>query len=515
MATASEATTRVLVADDNAVDRKLLSTIVRKAGYEVIDAVSGTDALEKYYSERPDLVLLDALMPDKDGFEVAQEIKAHDADGFVPIVFLTSLTDANELARCLDAGGDDFLSKPYNRVILEAKLNALQRVREVHHTVQAQRDEIARHHMQLVADQEAAKAVFDNVAHSGRLDADYIQHLISPLALFNGDVLLAATNPANDLYLLMGDFTGHGLAAAIGAMPLADVFYGMTAKGFTLGEIARECNRKLGTVLPSGYFCCAVMVIVDFNRGTTEYWNGGIPSAYLRRAGSDEVVQLASTHLPLGIVSSEQFNRDTQVVEVAPDDRLMFATDGLIEARDDAGALFGSERLEKILSTSTPGRLFNTVRQRVYAHMGDQGREDDLTMVEIKVVEPQKARNKAQAMSRGDASGPKDWKLTYELGPESLYYAARSKALEHLSGFVRFELASTVEGNDIKLKIGVTDSGSGFDYEPYLAGAVDRSGASQYHGRGLSLLRDLCESIEYAAPGNRVNVTMAWEVGDE
>ena len=98
-----EPTFRVLVADDNAVDRKVLSTIVKKAGYEVIDAVDGNDALEKFHSDKPDLVLLDALMPGKDGFQVADEIKSSSGDDFTPIIFLTSLTDASELARCLDA----------------------------------------------------------------------------------------------------------------------------------------------------------------------------------------------------------------------------------------------------------------------------------------------------------------------------------------------------------------------------------------------------------------------------
>ena len=71
----TESTPKVLVADDNAVDRKVLSTIVSRAGYEVVQAVDGNDALVKFNEEHPDLVLLDALMPGKDGFEVAQEIR--------------------------------------------------------------------------------------------------------------------------------------------------------------------------------------------------------------------------------------------------------------------------------------------------------------------------------------------------------------------------------------------------------------------------------------------------------
>lgn len=564
-----ESSIRVLVADDNAVDRKILTTIVRKAGYEVTDAVDGNDALVKYHADKPDLVLLDALMPGKDGFQVAEEIKESCGDEFTPIIFLTSLTDASELARCLEAGGDDFLTKPYNQIILKAKLHALSRMREMHQTVQSQRDEISKHHMQLVADQEAAKAVFDNVAHSRQLECDYIRHMLSPMSVFNGDVLLASLTPAKQLCLLLGDFTGHGLAAAIGAMPLADAFYGMTAKGFSLPEILKECNQKLGSVLPPGYFCCAVAVNIDFNRCTVEYWNGGVPTAYLRRSANNQVVPLQSMNLPLGILSSDKFKDETLVVEGFPDDRLFFATDGVIEARNSAQEYFGSERLEKIVQESPPEKLFDAIQGAVYEYMN--GRDDDITMVEIKLVTSDEVDELIQPSSPESDSGPRDWKLTYELGPDSLrafnplpmlqqilmqapylrkkateiytvlaelysnglehgvlgldshlkksvegfaeYYQARATALESVDGFVRFEITGCCKDGIVDLLIRVIDSGKGFDFKS--VAKADTISENQYHGRGVRLLNDLCQAIEFVEPGNEVLVTMQWSDDSE
>ena len=563
--------TKVLVADDNAVDRRLLTAIVQRAGYEVVNAVNGIDALEKFHQERPGLVLLDALMPGKDGFAVAEEIKAVTRDNFVPIIFLTSLTDANELARCVEAGGDDFLSKPYNQVILRAKLNALDRMREMHATVQSQRDEISKHHMQMLADQEAAKAVFDNIAHSRHLNAGFIKHLLSPLALFNGDVLLAAQNPAKNLYLMLGDFTGHGLAAAIGALPLSDVFYGMTAKGFNLAEVVKECNKKLCTVLPSGYFCCATSVYLDFSRKTVEIWNGGLPSVYLRRSKSPNLIPLESQHLPLGILSPERFSSETIVYEVNTGDRLFLATDGVIEARNKNGAYFGSDKLEDIVGNVAPDKLFDEVKTAVYAFMQEEDRDDDITMVEVEVVDEGFADSSIEVVGAED--GPQDWKLSYELGPDSLkvfnplpllqqilmeapylrakgteiytvlaelysnalehgvmgldsklknsadgfveYYKQRALALENLGGWIRFNFDARVNANDVELKVMMTDSGPGFDF----AALTDKSCRSNtqnkgYHGRGLALLHELCCSVEYQAPGNCVEVYMRWENGD-
>ena len=236
----------VLIAEDNAADRMLLSTIVSRQGHRVLTASNGLEAVALFEQARPQLVLMDALMPVMDGFEAARRIKQKAGEALVPIIFLTSLTEGEALVRCLEAGGDDFLAKPYNRVILEAKIGAMDRLRRLHDTVLQQRDLIARHNEHLLSEQRVAKAVFDKVAHSGCLDAPNISYMQSPFALFNGDLLLAAYKPSGGMHVMLGDFTGHGLSAAIGAIPLAEVFYGMTAKGHALAEILREINAKIG-----------------------------------------------------------------------------------------------------------------------------------------------------------------------------------------------------------------------------------------------------------------------------
>ena len=236
-------TVKILIADDSDTDRFLLHRILKKQGHNVVLAADGVEAVEVFKQERPGIVLLDALMPHMDGFEAAEKIKQLAGEEFIPVIFLTSLQEAGSLARCLDAGGDDFLSKPYNSVILKAKINAFERMREMHRTLSHQRDEIFAHNSRLLREQEVAKRVFDKVAHAGCLDAANIQYALSPIAVFNGDVALAGVNPAGDLMVLLGDFTGHGLDAAIGAMPLAQSFYSMLEKGFLL--ITIPCFDKI------------------------------------------------------------------------------------------------------------------------------------------------------------------------------------------------------------------------------------------------------------------------------
>ncbi|MEQ8483505.1 MAG: fused response regulator/phosphatase [Pseudomonadales bacterium] len=556
---------RVLVADDNRVDRMVLATIVRRAGYEVVEAVDGNDALHRFRESRPQLVLLDALMPGLDGFEVAREIKREAGEDLIPIIFLTSLTEADALARAVEAGGDDFLSKPYNQIVLKAKLNALQRMRVMHETMQRQRDEIGRHHARLVQEQEAAKAVFDNIAHTGDLDAPFIRRLISPLAIFNGDVLLAARNPANDLFVLLGDFTGHGLAAAVGAMPLAEIFYGMTDKGFAPAEILREANRKLLGIMPKGYFCCATLVALRFNKQEMEFWNGGLPPGYLRRRGGG-VERIESLHLPLGVLADQRFDPATRVLAMRPGDHLLLGTDGLIDARDPAGDPFGYRRLDALVLDLDPAAsAFDSVQRAVQSHIGDSGRDDDITLVEITMVAPEAVPERGP-LPEGERQGAgAEWTLSYELGPRSLrrgtplpllqhivvefpelrrhaatiytvlselysnalehgvlgldssrkssprgfadYYRERARALEALDGFVRFRFRCDIDAHGIRLDIAVTDSGRGFDYQSLVPG----NGTVAYHGRGLRLLRSLCREVHHRGCGNEVEVQLAWD----
>ncbi|MFO8142394.1 MAG: response regulator [Marinobacter sp.] len=206
---------KVLIAEDSDSDRLILSALVRKLGHEVFEASDGIEAVAMFVDVQPDIVLLDALMPRMDGMEAARQIKALAGEQLVPLIFLSSLSDASEVARCLEAGGDDFLVKPYNRVILEAKINAFNRMRTMHRVLSDQRDQIRRQNEAMIEEQKIARRVFDNVAHTGCLNADNIHYHASPMSVFNGDVLFAADRPGGGTLIFLGDFTGHGLPAPL------------------------------------------------------------------------------------------------------------------------------------------------------------------------------------------------------------------------------------------------------------------------------------------------------------
>ncbi|WP_145189343.1 fused response regulator/phosphatase [Pseudomonas sp. URMO17WK12:I11] len=562
---AAEHALTVLVAEDSAVDRLLLAQIVRRQGHHVYTAQNGEQAVALFAQKRPQLVLLDALMPVMDGFEAARQIKRLAGEALVPIIFLTSLNEEQALVRCLEAGGDDFMAKPYSAVILAAKIRAMDRLRRLQATVLEQRDQISRHHHHLLNEQRVAKAVFDKIAHSGCITAPNIRYLQSPYALFNGDLLLAAFTPAGDMHVLLGDFTGHGLPAAVGAMPLAEVFYGMTAKGYGLAQMLREMNAKLKRILPVDMFCCAMLLNVSVQRGAVEVWNGGMPDGYRLSADGQVLGQLPSRHLPLGILAPERFDDSTEVLPLAAGERVLLLSDGVVDTADEQERLFGVERLHQVLAANRePAALFDELMQAL-ARFGGRPR-DDISLCDIRMFASSERVPAPTLYSDSGRSSPLDWSLGFVLRGETLrrfnpvpylvqllqeihglrphtgalhsvlselyanalehgvlaldsqlkrdvqgfadYYQERARRLARLTeGFVRIDLEVEPLGNGGRLTLEVRDSGAGFDVQEVLARPAPQQGLS---GRGLHLVQRLGSRAQWCEGGRCARVQFDW-----
>lgn len=129
---ASKAVLKVLVVEDSRVTLKAICNYLERMDIQPLTAVTGKDALDIYRRERPDIILLDGRLPDIDGFEVAQEIRSMEKKkDWTAIIFLTSMTKDEDLARGIEAGGDDYLIKPISQIVLQAKVNAMRRLVEM------------------------------------------------------------------------------------------------------------------------------------------------------------------------------------------------------------------------------------------------------------------------------------------------------------------------------------------------------------------------------------------------
>lgn len=551
---------KILIAEDDLTDRLLLSKIIHNDGHQVIEAVNGVDAIQKFIEFQPDLILMDALMPEMDGIEASMKIKSMSHECFVPVIFLTSLSDAESLAKCLDSGGDDFLSKPYNKIVLRSKISALIRQRELHHTVLIQRDHIARHNAYLMREQEAAKAVFNKITHKECIESKNIRHVLSPMAVFNGDIFLATRSLSGTVMAFLGDFTGHGLSAAIGTLPVAEIFYGMAKKGFALDDILKEINKRLVKILPAGVFCCACAIELNVKRNAMMIWNGGMPDIVVYKTSDRAFFTVASSNLPLGILNSEKFVGSMREYELSEGDRIYFCSDGIVEAQNQLLDMYGVERYLEVFKKNTDiNALFDEHIHALKQFTANDNQSDDLSFVEMIFREEDEIIEDSNADEFKEKAVVENWGFEYELRGESLkeynpipllihviqnnlghkikigevytilselysnaldhgvlgldsgikknsegfvaYYMAKQTGLENVKDhFIKFTLEYSPNDEAGGLLIAVTDSGRGFNFKEVLCASKRNS----YSGRGLALLNSLCRSVEFVTPGNKV-----------
>ena len=159
-------TAKVLVVDDVAKNVKLLADLLTVKGYQAITAASGAEALARVEADRPDLILLDVMMPGMSGYEVCQKIRANPAHCMLPVVLVTALDPAQERAKGLEAGADDFLSKPVSQAELLARVKSLLRIKMLYDEVNRQRDQLAQFNSEL--ERRVAEGV-EQLAKAGRL----------------------------------------------------------------------------------------------------------------------------------------------------------------------------------------------------------------------------------------------------------------------------------------------------------------------------------------------------------
>lgn len=372
MATPLTAPMRILVVDDDPVGQSLLVSLLTADGHNVASANDGLEAVARFAEMQPDLVFMDVIMPHLDGYEAARRIKAACGKHFVPLIFLTALQDENDLAQCIAAGGDDFIVKPYNRVLLKAKLIAMQRIRSLH-------QELSRYQQRTTEEIALSKHVFDAVTNRNpRLPA--VQHWHSAVGHFSGDIMLYGRSPSGRLLLMLGDFTGHGLGAALAAVPVSDLFYDLVEDEVTLPDLVLAINRKLKSIMPTGRFCAALLIDIDADTRNAHIWNGGIPGAYLLDQQGRIQGSIASSKLPLGIVGDQGFDAQPESIVLDPDMQIVLFSDGLNEARNPQGKMLTLEGVEALFGG---GDALTAIQTGIARHLGGQEADDDISIVVI------------------------------------------------------------------------------------------------------------------------------------
>ena len=392
----------LLLVDDNEINRRVLREMLELGGHQIVEARNGHEAIELFQQREPSLVLMDIMMPGMDGQETTRRIKTLAGDQHTPVIYVTAKS-TEALPTALAAGGDDYITKPVDFKLLQAKIRAHLRVQRLNR--------------QLSQQQQLMAHFFDAALQQSYLEPGVIRHHMASASAFNGDILLAERGPHGGLYVLLGDFTGHGLSAAMGTLPAAQVFFAMTRKGTCVAELAREINRQLHSLLPPGMFLAATLLELSPAGTHVNLWSGGMPRIWWLDQQCRLKSPLPSFHMPLGILSEDEFDPSVQAYAVSPGDRLYLHSDGLTEAINENGEIFGESRLEYILTSPTDDP-FQALLQTLDDFRGQQPQRDDISLVEIRCQAIAPAEPACH--DTGDEHEVLPWQLRLELDSDQI-----------------------------------------------------------------------------------------------
>ncbi len=240
---------------------------------------------------------------------------------------------------------------------------------------------------QLKEEERIARHVFENITTSNNDTIIGVSSWCEPMGTFSGDMMLSAILPSGDIRILLCDFTGHGLPAALGAVPVSTIHSAMAKKGLPLEILMNELNDKLNDLLPTGIFCCIAGIDLNETRTQAQIWNAGLPDVLVVNDSAEISQRISSSHLPVGVTSYSKSELHCQTIDLNKGDVIYALSDGLTEAENEVGELFGQQRFEQLLllETDDQGRL-TEIRSSVSSFVGKAAATDDISLIEIKTL---------------------------------------------------------------------------------------------------------------------------------
>ena len=370
---------KILIVEHDEQQREQMTQTLETDGHDLIYACCCSDALKKFSKAEPDLVLMDIALADGDGYQCTQRIRALAGERFAPVILSTSIADHMSLKRFLDSGAADFIDEPSDALALRAKISGHAQTHALYRHLEGMREKF---HQEV----KFAKHMFDAVLGRSPAAIPGLQHWTITAGHFCGDMMIHEKTPDGRLNIMLGDFTGHGLAAAVGALPASDAFFAMSRKGLPIGEIAVEINNKLHLLLPTGHFCAATLVSLDVAGRQLEAWIGGQPPLLLIDNDHQVAAQLISANYPLGVVGGKRFDATTETVSLAEFSHLLLYSDGLLEARNADGEMFGAARLEKAMGRrARKVGLMQGIKSRLVAFLDGLEPHDDVSVLSVEL----------------------------------------------------------------------------------------------------------------------------------
>jgi sigma-B regulation protein RsbU (phosphoserine phosphatase) len=395
---------RVLVVDDSRLQRRILSASLQRWGFEVQEAGSGEEALRICRDHPPDLVMSDWMMPGLSGLEFCRRFREMPRESYGYFILLTSKSDKDEVALGLDAGADDFLTKPVNAAELRARISAGARIlrmqrelTEKNRLIKSTLDELQMLYDSLDSDLIEAKKLQQSLVSERYRDfgAAEVSLMLQSAGHVGGDLVGMFPIGATRIGLYGIDVSGHGISSALmtarlagylsASVPEQNLALRKTRDGRFVARPPAQAiamlNRLIMSEMETEHYFTLVLADVDLETGRVILSQAGHPHPALQRA--DGTVEfIGAGGLPVGLIDGAEFEQFE--VQMGPGDRLLIHSDGVIECARQSGALLQEEGLAAILRDLRQTRgmaLLESLIWKLSEFAGDAEFTDDISGV--------------------------------------------------------------------------------------------------------------------------------------
>jgi sigma-B regulation protein RsbU (phosphoserine phosphatase) len=386
----SGAQARLLVVDDNEDNRYTLIMRLQLEGYKnITTADDGESALELLRTQDFDLVLLDVMMPRIDGYEVLRRLKTAGQLHDIPVIMISALNEIESVVRCIELGAIDYLAKPFDPILLRARVGACLENKRL-------RDEVRAHLARIEEELESARELqlgmlptnFEKLAALSRVE---IFATMEPAREVGGDLYDFFEMDDGRLCFLIGDVSGKGVASALFMARtknvvrlIARLLRGTTGSVPTPAEIIAAVNQELCQDNSGMMFVTLFFAMLDTATGEISFVNAGHNPPY--HLAGDKVVPVAEYGgRALGARGNSTY--ETGSLTLARGDAIFLYTDGVTEAFDRNDKMFSDERLEAVLRDVASGRpetIIGAVSGAVRAFADGAEQSDDITAAVIR-----------------------------------------------------------------------------------------------------------------------------------
>lgn len=377
----------ILVADDDATSRRLLVRTLSNAGFQCQETADGLETLRLVESEPPCLLLLDFDMPGLNGAEVLKRLRASENSEVaqLPAIMLTGHGGEESEVRCLEAGANDFVTKPINPAVLRARIETQLRLRSMRSQLQQQNDELEAFRANTERDLAAARLTQQSLIPQKPpvIEGWDVAAVYRPVIQVGGDIYGWLRLADRRALFWMVDATGHGASAALLTTLAKLLFHHGSVEHSRPTDIMQTVNNDFRSIFGARSFMTSMCVALDLETGRASVVGAGHPPLLVaRHDGKTEAVRSSSP--PLGLLDESHFP-ETEI-ELAPGDAFLLYTDGLYGA-EQVYASDGTP-LDLAQSVQTAGAdahaLLTRVIEQANAANGDKPLPDDLAAIAVK-----------------------------------------------------------------------------------------------------------------------------------